>query len=64
VEAEPCDECLRQLKSLQEKSEETQQIIAQMQAAGEAALEDLKAGVQTAWDVMEAALRSARGRMK
>jgi len=47
LEAESCDECLRQLKSLREKSEQTKQMVAEMQAAGEAALEDLKAGVQT-----------------
>ena len=39
-------------------------MVAEMQAAGEAALEDLKAGVQNAWDAMEEALRSARSRLK
>ena len=62
VEAETRLEYQKEIEILQERRKETEEKLAKLRQAGEGAWEDLKSGVQSALNSMEAALKSARSR--
>ena len=64
TQAESRIEYQRQIESLQQRRREAEKKMAELRRAGAGAWEDLKAGVQTAWDSMDEALRSARSKFK
>ena len=64
TEADLRIEYQKQIDSLQEKRKDAEIKIGEVAEAGEGALEDLKSGVQGAWDSMEEALKSARSKFK
>ena len=47
-----------------QKREKAHKKLTEVREAGEGAWEDLKSGVQSAWDSMEEALKSARSKFK
>jgi len=54
----------KQIEALREKRKNAETKIREVFGAGEGALEELKSGVQGAWDSMEEALKSARSKFK
>ena len=62
VEAESRLEYQKEIETLQKKSDEAEEKLAEVRQASEGAWEDLKSGIQNAWDSMEKALKSARSR--
>jgi len=64
AQAESRVEHQEQIKNLQQKLWEAEKKVAELRNAGEGAWEDLKAGVQLAWDSMEEAVKSARSKFK
>lgn len=64
VEAESRIEYQNQLEYLRQRRNEAEEKVAEVRTAGEGAWEDLKSGVQLAWDAMDQAIKSARTRFK
>jgi uncharacterized coiled-coil DUF342 family protein len=64
AEADSRAEYHKQVEALREKRKDAESKITEVAEAGDGALEDLKSGVQGAWDSMEAALKSARSQFK
>jgi uncharacterized coiled-coil DUF342 family protein len=64
VEADSRLEYQKQIEALRKKRKDAEIKIREVVEAGEGALEDLKTGVQGAWDSMEEALKSARSKFK
>jgi uncharacterized coiled-coil DUF342 family protein len=64
VTAEVKGEYNEQIESLRLKQAAARHKIEELQRAGESAWEDLKSGVELAWDVMGEAIVSARSRFK
>jgi uncharacterized coiled-coil DUF342 family protein len=62
--AESRIEYQNQIKNLQQKRREAEKKADELRSAGEGAWEDLKVGVQLAWDSMEEAVKSARSKFK
>ena len=62
AEAEARLEYQKEVEILQQRSQEVEKKLAEVRQAGEGAWEDLKSGIQSAWDSMEEALKSARSR--
>ncbi|MEJ2658494.1 MAG: hypothetical protein P8012_15105, partial [Desulfobacterales bacterium] len=54
----------KEIENLQKKRKAIEIKLTELHRAGEGAWEDLKSGVQSAWDSMEEALKSARTRFK
>jgi uncharacterized coiled-coil DUF342 family protein len=54
----------KQIENLQQKRKEVESKIEEVAGAGDGALEELKSGVQGAWDSMEQALKAARTKFK
>ena len=57
-------ECQKQIDNLNSKRAEAERKLVELRKAGEGAWEDLKVGVQNAWDAMEAALATAKSRFR
>jgi hypothetical protein len=57
-------EYAEQIEALKAKQTVARQKLAEMQQAGESAWEDLKAGIETAWNAMGEAVDSARSRFR
>jgi hypothetical protein len=57
-------EYLERIEALRAKQQEVQQKLGQLQAAGEDAWDDIKAGLETAWSDFRQALDSASRRFK
>lgn len=53
-----------QIESLRGKWEDARKRLNQLQEAGEGAWEDLKAGVEIAWEAIGEAIRSVKSRFK
>jgi uncharacterized coiled-coil DUF342 family protein len=64
AEADSQAEYHKQVEVLREKRKDVESKIRDVVEAGDGALEDLKSGVQGAWDSMEEALKSARSKFK
>lgn len=64
VEAGARAEYHKQLDALRSKREEARGQLEKLQQSGEGAWEDLKAGVEMAWDAVGEALDSARSRFQ
>jgi len=64
AEAESRIEFQKQIENLRQRRQEAEKKVDEVRAAGEGAWEDLKSGVQLAWDAMEQAIKSARTRFK
>lgn len=64
AKAESRIEYQNQIESLRQSRNEAEKKVAELHEAGEGAWEDLKSGVQLAWDAMEQAIKSARTRFK
>lgn len=64
AEADSQAEYHKQIEVLREKRKDAESKIRDVVEAGDGALEDLKSGVQGAWDSMEEALKSARSKFK
>ncbi len=64
AEAESRIEYQKQIEDLQDKRREAERKMSQVKKAGEGAWEDLKSGVQDAWDAMDEAVKSARSKFK
>jgi uncharacterized coiled-coil DUF342 family protein len=64
AEADSRAEYQKQIETLQQKRKDAETKIREVAAAGEGALEELKSGVQGAWDSMEEALKLARSKFK
>jgi uncharacterized coiled-coil DUF342 family protein len=62
AEADSRVEYQKQIESLQQKRKDVESKIEEIAEAGEGALEELKSGVQGAWDSMEKALKAARSK--
>ena len=62
AEAESRIEYQNQIQYLQQRRREAEKKIDELRGAGEGAWEDLKAGVQLAWNSMEEAVKSARSK--
>jgi len=54
----------KQIKELQTRQEEAQQKLEELRQAGDDAWHDLKAGIESAWDTMGEAMRSAMSRFR
>ena len=64
AEAESRIEYQNQIEDLQDKRTEAKKKLSQVKEAGEGAWEDLKSGVQDAWDAMDKAVKSARSKFQ
>jgi predicted nucleic acid-binding Zn-ribbon protein len=62
AEAESRVKYLKKIEDLEEKHITAEKKLAELREAGEGAWQDLKSGLQNAWDAMEEALTSARSR--
>lgn len=62
VEAEARDELRRQIEALRARQDEARGTLDALRGAGEDAWQDLKAGVEMAWDAIGQAVDSARSR--
>ncbi|WP_319583240.1 hypothetical protein [uncultured Pseudodesulfovibrio sp.] len=51
-----------EIENLKAKREESKARLAEFKEAGDSAWEDLKIGMQGAWDIMEEAIKSAKER--
>ncbi len=54
----------KQIEVLRGRRDEARSKLKELESAGEGAWEDLKAGVELAWDAVSEALHSAAGRFK
>ena len=54
----------KQIEALRSKRDEARSKLTALETAGEGAWEDLKAGVELAWDAVSEALHSASARFK
>lgn len=57
-------EFYRQLEALRGKRDHARSTLGELESAGEGAWQDLKAGVELAWESVSEALRSATARFK
>jgi uncharacterized coiled-coil DUF342 family protein len=64
AEAEFRIEYEKEIENLRKRRKEAEIKLTEVRQAGEGAWEDLKSGVQNAWDSMEKALKSAQSRLK
>jgi len=64
ADAESKIEYEKQLEDLRAKRRDLEEKIAKLQQAGDDAWEDLKAGIDSAWDALGNALKSAASRFK
>lgn len=64
TEAESKIEYEKQLEDLRAKRKNVEDKIVELQQAGDGAWEDLKAGVEIAWDSLGNAIKSAASRFK
>ena len=64
AEAESRIEYQNRIEDLRDKRKEAEKKMSQVKEAGEGAWEDLKSGVQNAWDAMDKAVKSARSKFK
>ena len=64
AEAESRIEYQNQIEGLQQKRKAVAERLEKARDAGEGAWEDLKSGLQSAYDAMEGALKSARSRFE
>jgi uncharacterized coiled-coil DUF342 family protein len=64
AEAEFRIEYEKEIENLRKRRKEAEIKLTEVRQAGEGAWEDLKSGVQNAWDSMEKALKSAQARLK
>jgi predicted nucleic acid-binding Zn-ribbon protein len=62
AEAESRLEYQKEIEILKERRKDAEEKLTEVSQAGEGAWEDLKAGIQSAWDSMEEAIKSARSR--
>lgn len=60
--AEKRVEYQEQIQNLKQKQKEVEQKMATIRSAGGDAWEDLKKGVESAWDAMESAMKAAKSR--
>jgi ElaB/YqjD/DUF883 family membrane-anchored ribosome-binding protein len=54
----------KQIEELQSMQQEASEKLAELKEAGDDALEDLKAGIQSTWDSLSKALKSAISRFQ
>lgn len=64
AKAETRGEYHKQIEALRNKRDQAKGKMDELQHAGEGAWEDMKAGVEMAWDAVSEALSSARSRFK
>jgi uncharacterized coiled-coil DUF342 family protein len=64
AEAEAKIEYYRQVEDLRAKRKDVEDKMAELQQAADGAWEDLKAGIESAWDSLGNALKSAASRFK
>lgn len=64
AEAHARDEYHKQIEALRNKRDEARSKLSALESAGEGAWQDLKAGVELAWDAVGEALHSATSRFK
>lgn len=64
AEAEARSEYHKQLEALRSKRDEARGKLNELESAGESAWQDLKAGVELAWESVSEAVRSATSRFK
>ena len=64
VEAESRIEYQKQIEALKEKRDDIEKKAAEISCSGEAALGDLQAGIELAWEAMNEAIKSATSRFK
>lgn len=64
AEAEKRVEYQKQIENLQKRRKEAEKKVAEVREAGEGAWEDLKSGVQNAWDSMTEEIKLAQSRFK
>jgi len=64
AEADAKIEYEKQLEDLRAKRKDVEDKMAELQQAGDGAWEDLKAGIENAWDSLGSALKSAASRFK
>jgi uncharacterized coiled-coil DUF342 family protein len=64
VEADARIEYQDQIEALKSKRNEIEQKVSEFTRTGEAALDDLKAGIDLAWEAMNTAVKSATERFK
>lgn len=64
AEADARAEYHKQLETLRTRRDDARSKLHELEAAGENAWEDLKAGVEMAWDAVSEAVRSATSRFK
>jgi hypothetical protein len=64
VGTEVKNEYLEQIAALKSKQAAARQKIEELQHAGEGAWEDMKSGIELAWDALGEAIDSARSRFK
>lgn len=64
VEADSKIEYQKQMQALKGKRDEIEKKVSEISRSGENAWEDLKAGVDLAWEAMSEAIKSATSRFK
>ena len=64
AKAEARGEYHRQIEALRDKQSQARAKLDELQRSGEGAWQDLKAGVEMAWDSMGEAMQSARSRFR
>lgn len=64
VEADSKIEYQKQMQALKSKRDEIEKKVSEISRSGENAWEDLKAGVDLAWEAMSEAIKSATSRFK
>ena len=64
AEAHARDEYHKQIDALRSKRDEARSKLDTLESAGEGAWQDLKAGVELAWDAVGEAMKSAASRFK
>ena len=64
AEANARDEYHKQIDALRSKRDEARSKLDALESAGESAWQDLKAGVELAWDAVSEAVHSATSRFK
>ena len=64
VEAESKIEYQKQIETLKNKRDEIEKKATEISRSGEEALDDLKAGIDLAWEAMSEAIKSATSRFK
>ena len=64
LEADSRIEYEKQIEALKNKRNEIEKKLSEFSRSGEAALEDLKAGIDLAWESMNEAIKSATARFR